>query len=87
MRRGRQARRDLRAYDSKALVTCDPATEPLTKLARERPIYALMMFPESLKQQTGLNPVAVGTIRVPYGKRYPEFNRPLYRLELDDATP
>ena len=53
----------LRAYDSKALVTCDPATEPLTELARERPIYALMMFPESLKQQTGLNPVAVGTIR------------------------
>ena len=77
----------LRAYDSKALVTCDPAVQPLTEIARTRPVYALMMFPESLKQQTGLNPVPEGTIRLPWGKRYPEFERPLYRLELDDATP
>ncbi len=36
----------LRAYDEFALVTCDPIPRPLTDVAKRRPVYALMMFPE-----------------------------------------
>jgi hypothetical protein len=45
-----------------------------------------MVFPESLPAQTGLTPVAEGRIKLPWGKRYPEFDRALYRL-VPGATP
>jgi len=76
----------LQAYDRAALVTCDTPVWPLTEAAKTRPIYALMMFPESIHAQTGLTAVPEGVIKLPWGKRYPEFNRALYRL-VPDATP
>jgi hypothetical protein len=57
----------LRAYDEAALVTCDAVERPLTDVAKRRPVYALMVFPESLRAQTGLDPVPDRTIRVPWG--------------------
>ena len=77
----------LQAYDAAALVTCDRPQLPLTEVAKVRPVYGLMMFPDSLQRTTGLTPVAEGEIKLPYGKRYPEFDRPLYRLEPADGTP
>jgi hypothetical protein len=77
----------LRAYDEAALVTCDAVERPLTEVARRRPVYALMVFDESLRAQTHLTPVPVGTIRLPWGKRYPEFDRTLYRMVPDDLAP
>jgi hypothetical protein len=44
-----------------------------------------MVFPESLHDQTGLTPVAEGTIKLPWGRRYPELDRSLYRLVPDTA--
>ena len=38
----------LRAYDEKALVTCDPLERPLIDVARRRPVYALMVLDQSL---------------------------------------
>jgi hypothetical protein len=46
-----------------------------------------MVFPESLPAQTGLTPVPDRTIRVPWGKRYPELDRTLYRMVAPDAAP
>ena len=78
----------LRAYDEFALVTCDPIPKPLTDVVKKRPVYALMMFPDSLRQQTGLTPVpTTTTIRLPWGKRYPEYDRILYRLVADRTVP
>lgn len=70
----------LRAYDEQALVTCDPVERPLTEVARRRPVFALMVHDDSLAAATGLTPVPVTTIRVPWGQRYPQHDRNLYRL-------
>jgi hypothetical protein len=77
----------LQAYDAAALVTCDTPQLPLAEVAKQRPVYGLMMFPDSLQRVTGLTPVAEGTIKLPWGKRFPEFDRPLYRLEPADGSP
>lgn len=77
----------LRAYDEAALVVCDPVPKPLTDVVKERPVYALQMFPESIQQQTGLVPVQVGTIKLPWGKRYAEFDRPLLKLVSPEDAP
>jgi hypothetical protein len=71
----------LRAYDETALVTCDPVDGSLSDVAQRRPVYALMVHDESLAANTQLNPVPVATIKLPWGQRYPEFKRPLYRLD------
>jgi hypothetical protein len=71
----------LRAYDEAALVTCDPVQRPLTDVVQRRPVYALMVHDESLAAATGLTPVPVTTIELPWGQRYPQFTRPLYRLD------
>jgi hypothetical protein len=76
----------LQAPDAHALVTCDRPLLPLSEVAQTRPVYALMMFPDSLKKDTGLTPVAVGKIKLPWGKRYPEYDRPLYRLEPGNGS-
>jgi hypothetical protein len=77
----------LRAYDEQALVTCDPVERPLTEVARRRPVFALLMQDGSLAEMTGLTPVPVATIRVPWGQRYPQYDRTLYRLVPKVASP
>jgi hypothetical protein len=77
----------LRAYDEAALVVCDPVPKPLDEVIKTRPIYALQMFPESLGQQTGLVAVEVGTIKLPWGKRYAEYDRPLLQLVAPEDAP
>jgi hypothetical protein len=46
------------------------------------------MFPDDLPNQTGLHPIRTTTvIRLPYGKRYAEFDAYLYELvAADDAS-
>ena len=46
----------LRAYDEKALVTCDPVERPLTEVARRRPVYALLVVDDTIQERTGLVP-------------------------------
>jgi hypothetical protein len=77
----------LRAYDEKALVTCDPVERPLTEVVKRRPVYALMVNDGTIKQMTGLNPVPVQPFRLPWGQRYPELDRTLYRLVPADQAP
>lgn len=77
----------LRAYDEQALVTCDPVERPLAEVARRRPVFALMVHDASLAEMTHLTPVPVTTIRLPWGKRYPEYDRNLYRLVPNDGSP
>jgi Protein of unknown function (DUF2723) len=79
----------LRAYDEHALVTCDlPIPRPLTEVVKRRPVYALVMFPKDLRGQTGLDPVRTATmIRLPYGKRYAEYDAFLYQLVADASMP
>jgi hypothetical protein len=77
----------LRAYDEQALVTCDPVERPLTDVARRRPVYALMVQDQDLQSSTGLVPVPVQTLTVPWGQRYPQLDRTLYRLVPPDQAP
>jgi hypothetical protein len=84
---GVQPRVSLRAYDEQALVTCDPVERPLAEVALRRPVYALMIVDQDLAKLTGLTPVPVTTIRLPWGQRYPEYNRKLYRLVPNDESP
>jgi hypothetical protein len=77
----------LRAYDEAALVTCDPVERPLADLARRRPVFALMVYDDGLSDLTHLTPVPVGTIKLPWGQRYPQLDRTLYRLYPPDQVP
>jgi hypothetical protein len=77
----------LRAYDEQALVTCDPVERPLTDVARRRPVFALVFNDDTLAATTGLTPVPVATIRLPWGERYPRWDRSLYRLVPKDVSP
>jgi hypothetical protein len=77
----------LRAYDEAALVVCDPVPKPLTEVAKQRPVYALQMFPDDVLKSTGLAPVEVGRVRIPWGKRYAEFDRPLLKLVPREQAP
>jgi 4-amino-4-deoxy-L-arabinose transferase-like glycosyltransferase len=77
----------LRAFDEKALVTCDPVEGPLVDVARRRPVFALLVQDQSLEARTGLMPVAVATIRLPWGQRFPQIDRKLYQLLPPDQAP
>ena len=77
----------LRAYDEKALVTCDPVERPLSEVARSRPVYALLVVDDSIQERTGLVPIPVQDFLVPWGQRYPELDRKLYRLVPPDQAP
>jgi hypothetical protein len=77
----------LRAWDEKALVTCDPVERPLAEVARRRPVYALLVVDDSIQQRTGLVPVPAQDIVLPWGERYPELDRTLYRLVPPDQAP
>jgi hypothetical protein len=72
----------LRAHDEQALVTCDlPIPRPLTDVVQQRPVFALERFPDNLRAQTGLEPIRTSTrIRLPWGKRYVEYDGYLYEL-------
>ena len=84
---GKRSDVTLRAYDEAALVVCDPVPKPLTEVAKTRPVYALQMFPDDVLKSTGLVPEPVGTIKIPWGKRYAEFDRPLLKLVPRDQAP
>ena len=84
----------LRAYDEKALVTCDPVERPLSEVARRRPVYALLVVDDSIQERTGLVPVPVQEFMLPWGQRYPEliarctgWCRPTRLPEMAPATP
>ena len=61
--------------------------EVLTEVVKQRPVYALQMFPDDVLKSTGLVPEPVGTIKIPWGKRYAEFERPLLKLVPRDQAP
>lgn len=71
----------LRAYDQLALVTCDRNDGRLDEVARTRPVYALLVHDEGLAANTNLTPVPVAQIKLPWGQRYPQYTRSLYRLD------
>jgi len=77
----------LRAYDEAALVVCDPVPKPLSEVVKHRPVYALQMFPDDVLRSTGLVPVQVGTIKIPWGERYAQYDRPLLKLVPPDQAP
>ncbi len=77
----------LRAYDEKALVTCDPVERPLTDVARRRPVYALLVNDDTIEDRTGLVRIPVQDFVVPWGQRYPQLDRTLYRLVPADQAP
>ncbi|HUP54898.1 MAG TPA: DUF2723 domain-containing protein [Methylomirabilota bacterium] len=69
------------AHDRPLTASCDLITEPLEVVARTRPIYALETFESSLDRwRDTFDFVTEATIKVPYGERKPEFDRPLYRM-------
>jgi Protein of unknown function (DUF2723) len=84
---GKRADVSLRAYDEAALVICDPVPKPLTEVVKTRPVYALQMFPDDVLRSTGLVPEPVGSIKIPWGKRYAEYDRPLLKLVPPDQAP
>lgn len=77
----------LRAYDSHALVTCDPEDETVTELATHRPVYALMVQEESIGPFTHLAQIPVQTFTVPWGQRFPQLDRTLFRLVPPGQAP
>ena len=77
----------LRAFDEKALVTCDPVERPFLDVARRRPVFALLVNDQQLAAQTGLVPVPLQVIRLPWGQRYAELDRHLWRLYPPDQVP
>ena len=77
----------LRAFDERSVVPCDPIEGSLNEIARRRPVYALLVQDGSLAELTHMTPVPVATIRLPWGRRYPDIDRNLYRLLPEDASP
>lgn len=77
----------LRAYDTYALVTCDTVEPPVASVAAGRPVFALQYQDAGLEAITGLEPVPVSTIKVPWGERYPLADRTLYQLVMPGTAP
>jgi hypothetical protein len=77
----------LRAYDEQALVTCDPVDRPLSDVVLRRPVYALMVQEDTIVPFTHLTPVPVETIKLPWGQRYPELDRTLFKLVPNGQAP
>ncbi len=75
------------SYNPAFTGTCDLLSEPIEAAARDRPVYALFVFDQDLDRLRGaFELVPVTTIELPYGKRFPEIERPLYRLESKRAV-
>jgi hypothetical protein len=63
--------------------TCDRVPRPLESVAVERPMYALFIHDFELDRlRATFELVPERTIRLPYGRRFPEHDRTLFRLEL-----
>jgi len=77
----------LRAYDEQALVTCDPVERPLSDVVLRRPVYALMVQEDTIVPFTHLIPIPVETIKLPWGQRYPELDRTLFKLVPNGQAP
>lgn len=78
---GRRPDVAFRSFDTTVRVVCDPATEALEDVARERPMFALFVQEGDLDALRGQFELVPGeTIDVPYGERVPEFRRILYRV-------
>jgi hypothetical protein len=77
----------LRAYDEQALVTCDPVERPLSDVVLRRPVFALMVQEDTIVPFTHLTPIPVETIKLPWGQRYPEFDRTLFKLVPNGQAP
>ena len=78
---GRRPDVALRSFDTTVRVVCDPATEALEVVARERPMFALFVQDGDLDVLRSRFELVPGeTIDVPYGERVPEFRRILYRV-------
>jgi hypothetical protein len=70
------------AHDRPLTASCDLITAPLPEVARDRPIYALLLFDAQLEKfRPSFDLVPDATFKVPYGGREPGFTRTLYRLE------
>jgi hypothetical protein len=77
----------LRSYDPAARVTCDPVEGQLEDVATSRPVFALFAFDrdvDPLRDSFDLVPGPV--ITLPYGRRFPDRQGVLYRLELRDPS-
>lgn len=70
----------LRAFDPTALVTCDRIEAPIAEEALRRPVFALLVNDDPLQAYETLTRVPVATIKLPWGRRFPEFDRTLYQL-------
>lgn len=71
------------AHDRPLTASCDLVTEPLESVARDRPVYALLLFDTHLDRlRPSFELIPEATLKVPYGGREPGFTRTLYRLEL-----
>jgi hypothetical protein len=80
---GRRPDLALVTYDRTFSGTCDLLLEPYEQIALERPMYALFVHDfelDPLRESFDLVPVR--TIKLPYGYRFPEHDRTLFRLEL-----
>jgi hypothetical protein len=74
------------AHDRPLTASCDLVTAPLQEVARDRPIYALLLFDTQLEKfRASFDLVPEATFKVPYGGREPGFTRTLYRLEPKTA--
>lgn len=84
---GRRPDVALRSFDTTVRVVCDPATEPIEVVARERPLFALFVQPGDIDALRGRFELVPGpTIDLPYGERVPEFPRTLYRVLPRDGA-
>ena len=74
----------LRAYDTRARVTCEYVPDPLEDQVRNgRPVFALFALNSELTPLFHRFDLIPGpTLRVPYGQRELEYAATLYRLEL-----
>ena len=50
-------------------------------------MYGLFVHDEALAEDTGLTPVPVAKIKLPWGQRYPQYTRSLYRLDPPAPSP
>jgi len=72
-------------YDLDFTGSCDRLDAPYEEVATTRPMYALFVHDHELDPLRGsFTLVPEATIKLPYGYRFPEHDRSLYRLELKE---
>jgi hypothetical protein len=77
----------LRSYDPAARVTCDPVEGPLEDAATSRPVFALFAFDRDLDPlRDSFDLVPGPAIVIPYGRRFPDRQSVLYRLEPKEPS-